>query len=143
MTFDLLAPAIRKLRKDIPERVAEATNEVAIVFLESVIRFTPVDTTKALSNWQVSLNEATEGVIGARVPGVAGSTKAASAAEAVAAGRRELRNRRVGIEIHISNNAPYIDLLNDGSISEQPGNFVAKARVLTEIQIRNTKIKLD
>lgn len=144
MTFELLGPAIENLRKKvIPERVAAATNEVAVVLLDGLVQFTPVDTTKALSNWQVGLGDALSGVIPARVPGVGGSTKAAAAAETVAAGRRALTNRRVGTEIHVANNAPYIELLNDGTHSAQPGNFVAKARVLAQVQIRNTKIDLS
>lgn len=139
-----LAAKMRDLQKQIPVRVALATNKVAEVILETAAESTPYDTTKALSNWQVSLGTRSFLEIEARVPGKAGSTRPLSLAMTKADGISEMQGRKVGVEIHIVNNASYIDDLNvTGAISQQAGEFVQKAILQGRLQVQKTIIRLD
>ncbi len=142
MTFSLLSGEIAKLRVRIEKEVAMATNEVAMVIMKTAAVNTQVDTSQALSNWQVSLNVGLKTFIGPRVPGFGGSTKFASYSSAVSAAQRKLVKRRVGTAIHIVNNAPYIDKLNYGSFTRLPAGFVEKALLAGQNQILKTKLKL-
>lgn len=141
MTFDLLAGQISKIRKQIPEEVNKATQKVAKVILETAAGNTPVDTTKAISNWQVTQNRSASSILGPKVPGTKGSTRQASLQITIDEGVAAMKGRRVGTEIHIANNAPYIDGLNDGSSRTQPGAFVEKANLAGRIQIQQTQIR--
>lgn len=142
MTFELLPAAMADLQRRIPLIVAEATNQVAEDIHFTAADNTPVDTTKALSNWRVGVGGAPGGVIGPQVPGLGGATKQASLAATVAEGKTEMEGRRVGIPIHISNNAPYIEGLNNGSISQQPGAFVQLAELAGQRKIAATRLNL-
>lgn len=142
MTIHNLSAAIKKLRERIPVAVNEATKEVAIEILSVAASNTPVDTTKAISNWQIGVGSAPSGVVPPHVPGSAGSTKGQSLAITVDKGKAKLVNRKVGSDIHVTNNADHIDGLNDGTISKQPGQFVQKAELAGTIKIANTKLRL-
>jgi len=142
MTIDNLGGAIRKLRKRIPVAVKEATDAVAIEILETAADNTPVDTTEALSNWRVGVGSVPLGAVGPLVPGTGGSTKQASLQQVSDSGKTKLAPRKVGTEIHIANNAPHIDGLNDGSISQQPGQFVQKGILAGRMKLANTRLRL-
>lgn len=143
MSFELLPAAIDKLQKQIPVAVAKATNEIAFEILRVVASNTPVDTSKAISNWRVSLHSTFAGDVEAHYEGVHGSTKELSVQRTIDLGKQRLSNRIVGTEIHIFNNADYIDGLNDGTISRQPGLFVQKALLAGKIKIQKTQIRLE
>jgi hypothetical protein len=59
--------------------------------------------------------------------GFAGSTQEASASEALFQGEHQLRLKKPGMPIYITNNAPYIRALNDGSSMQEPAGFVERA----------------
>ena len=142
MTFELLPAAIGRLHKRVYREVNKATQKVAAVILETAADGTPVDTTQALSNWQVGKGSGPNSFIGPRVPGSAGSTKLASLRITVDQGKYAMKNRVVGSTIHIVNNAPYIDGLNDGTISRQPAGFVQKAMLAGDSQLAATRLDL-
>lgn len=142
MNISRLSGAIKALRAKIPEEVNRATKEVAMVVLETAASATPVDTTQALSNWQIGVGARPITFIGPHVPGFAGVTKYASLSVVESEGNKALQNRQVGVDIHIVNNADYIEGLNDGTISRQPGQFVEKALLAGRLQIQRTKLRL-
>lgn len=129
MTFANLASAIASLRAEIPKLVSVETVKIAKVVLKVASENTPVDTTKAISNWQVGVGNAPTNVLNPYVPGSGGSTQIASIIATNNVGAAKLNRRKYGQTIHIVNNADYIEGLNDGSISRQPGGFVEKAIV--------------
>jgi len=116
--------------------------KVASVILETAAANTPVDTTQALSNWQIGIGSGPSSFIGPKVPGKFGSTKPASLTITVREGKSAMKGRTVGSEIHIVNNAPYIDGLNDGTISRQPSAFVQKAILAGNNQLAATRLDL-
>lgn len=119
--------------------IGDTGNEVAKLFTEVLVgqltTVTPVDTSKALSNWQVSLEQPNTLEIDALVLGSKGSTALASADQARGRARDILKKKKAGQTIYISNNASYIRDLNDGSSKQAPAGFI-------EITITQCKNKL-
>jgi hypothetical protein len=102
----------------------------AIAASGAVIRATPVDTGVARSNWQVELDRPASGVIPAHAPGQGlGSGEAANAQTAIDLATERIRRYDPARhqEIHLTNNAPYIGRLNNGSSAQAPRNFVRRA----------------
>jgi hypothetical protein len=113
-------------------RALELTKFVAFRTLEYLVDVTPVDTSKALSNWVVSVSGSTYGAsaIPALVPGAGGSSQAASAAIAKANGKEALKRARAGSPVAIINVVPYIVALNEGSSQQAPAGFVDRATLV-------------
>jgi hypothetical protein len=111
---------------------AKRKTMAAIKYLATI---TPVDTSRALSNWQVNLGEPAAVGRGPFYPGLAGSTAEASTAATIAYAEAVLQNKKPGQPIYISNVLPYIRALNDGSSTQHPGGFIEAAMLL----IRTTK----
>ena len=104
---------------------------------------TPVDTSNALSNWQVSLDAPIENEIGPYSLGSKGSTRNESASSAINEAQSVLDNKQPGQIIYISNNAPYIQDLNDGSSAQSPGGFDESAVIIGVQYIQSNKIVLE
>lgn len=104
--------------------------DVTMAIVGDLVRVTPVDTSQALSNWQVSINAPVAAAIPPYVPGEAGSSRAASGAEAVQVARATLSRKQPGQSIYISNVLPYIVPLNNGSSRQQPAGFVERALLI-------------
>lgn len=114
--------------------------KIALAADQAVVSGTPVDTGRARSNWIVQKGSPRDGVIDPYVEGESGSTGAANVQAALNQGEKVIRSYKYGDEIHITNNLPYIQELNDGSSAQASENFVEEA-VLTAIQaVRNSRI---
>lgn len=109
---------------DLATRVARnadrVVRKVALAADQAVVIATPVDTGRARANWIANLN--------APAPGPTADTdrgggKAISQAASVIAGYDGDRHA----EIHITNNLPYIQRLNEGSSYQAPADFVQTA----------------
>jgi hypothetical protein len=94
------------------ERVADYANfakqVTATSILESLVMATPVDTSKALSNWQLATTNPVNHPIEAYAPGRYGSTAALSMLATLRAGDVIAAQSRPGQEIVISNVVDYI-----------------------------------
>lgn len=131
-TFGSLATKLEKLAPRAGGSSAPA-NKVAAAILQDLVYATPVDTSKALSNWQVNLDQPPATDIPAYSVGTRGSTRQASAAQTLAAGASVLAARKPGQKIFISNLTPYIGKLDSGDGSPgQPHavHFGARARLV-------------
>jgi antitoxin (DNA-binding transcriptional repressor) of toxin-antitoxin stability system len=98
--------------------------------VKHLLEVTPVDTTKAMSNWLVGIGEPQKVELEARVEGEAGSSKAASAAATYAETDRLIRTVKAGQTVYITNNTPYIGRLNAGSSSQAPAGFIEGAGLI-------------
>lgn len=111
-----------------PEKIKEAANEVTSkMIMQMVVELgetTPVDTSQAISNWQVGILSPRTDFIEPHFYGVAGSTKGISMSKMVGIAASATYPRRFGQVVFISNNAPYITDLNNGSSRQAPANFV-------------------
>jgi hypothetical protein len=117
------------------ERTNAHTQRRVIAAIRYLAYETPVDTSRALSNWQVSLDYPVEYGRQPFYTGAAGSTREASAQATIAFAEAILEQRKPGQTIYISNVMPYIRRLNEGSSTQSPGGFVEAAQAI----IRMTK----
>lgn len=120
----------------VEKKAALRVNAAALAIVRDLTVHTPVDTTRALSNWIVSIGQRDPSYIDPWVPGFAGSTKAASAAEVMALARLILKSRKPGQPIYISNNAPYIRRLNEGYSKQEPAGFVERAVIVGRRELK-------
>lgn len=114
--------------------IGELSNQAAIrvgrAILKDLVNVTPVDTSKAESNWQVSIAAPVVSDIPAYLEGKRGSTASASADAAIAAGEAVLARKKPGQTLYISNVTPYIAELDNGSSRQFAGNFRARAALI-------------
>ncbi len=117
-----------KKRWERAERVVDQLlREVALIADRELVLQTPVDTGRARSNWIVAVGEPATQIIEPYSPGSKGSSGSENANAAIAQGVAVIGLRRSGETISISNNLPYIGLLNAGSSAQAPAQFVQAA----------------
>lgn len=124
-----LARRIEKIEKELPNNVSALTVEVATKVIEQLVssppQGTPVDTSKAESNWQVGVGRRPGAYLPAHILGAKGSTAGASAAIVMADALAALAGRKAGQVIYISNVAPYIrKLAYEGHSKQSPPGWV-------------------
>lgn len=105
--------------------VEKAIKDVAKNVGTMVIYSTPIDTSRARLNWQTTLDQpATSKLLQYPEKPTDPSVGTASALENL---RATVDKYTIGKTVFITNNIEYIQKLNDGSSSQAPANFVAKA----------------
>jgi hypothetical protein len=137
-----LAARIRLARQNVRLETIRVVKEVAIEIVNTLVDNTPVDTSKALSNWQVSIGSSIKSTRQAIVAGKFGSTQSVSAAATKAEGAGNVQGFVIGTPIHITNNLSYIKGLNDGTISRQPSGFVQKAMLVGRDHLKLVKVSI-
>lgn len=98
--------------------------------VEYIIRSTPVDTGKAIANWQVTLDMPSAVAIDPYIKGREGSTYEINVDQALQAAKAVIGAARPGQEIWIQNVLPYIQRLNEGWSTQNPGGFVEAAQLI-------------
>ena len=144
MSLKSLSRKMKKRVQTMERKLNEATVQVALVVIEAVAKATPVDTTKAMSNWQLKADY-NETVLPPYSPGHKGDTSASSLKAVIRQARGFLRTYKGG-EIKLFNNAPYIKRLNEGYSKQAPAGFIeisvlearhkALGRVLGKLRVR-------
>ncbi len=144
-----LVPRIQQVIDNFKTERERIVKLAAKSILKTLVYNTPVDTSKALSNWQASLGSPITSTRDAIFEGKNKSTKSTSAAAALSLGEIQINKftvdkwgTTVGNEIHITNNLDYIEGLNNGTISKQPGAFVEKAIQLADSVVKSQDIML-
>lgn len=131
-----LANDLDQKNKNVKQAASEAAKKLALIALERLVNETPVDTSTALSNWQISVGIPATSFIDAYVPGYLGYTASASIRQAIAVGKANLETKKPGQTIYLTNNTPYIRDLNSGSSKQAPAGFVEA----TMLVVRTTKL---
>lgn len=136
------------LAKDIKRRdkaIRETASRRAVIFAEAIVvelaTDTPVDTSEAISNWQVALSAPVAHDIPPWQPGFAGSTYTYSRNATIAAAKRQLKVKKPGEKIYISNLAAHIIALNQGSSKQAPAGFIEAAIIRARNKAKQTKLK--
>lgn len=125
-----LANDVDKLADKIGQAASDHAVATALTIVGDLVYHTPVDTSQALSNWDVTVGAPADDPHGPYVAGKHGSTQRASAAAALAQAKDTLKNKKPGQSIFIANNLPYIRRLNDGYSAQVPAGFVERAVLL-------------
>jgi len=136
-----LATSLEKKAKAIDEAASKLAVDTALTIVGDLAFKTPVDTSQALSNWQVSLGSPVDSKIPPYYPGEGGSTRNSSAQSTIDAAKNALKQKRPGVTIYISNVLPYIRRLNDGYSKQAPAGFVERAVLIGRKMRKNFKIK--
>lgn len=120
---------IRVRGKRVEENADALVRKVAVAVDTAVVLATPVDTGRARANWQVELGEVSNDSEVTSFPeGKGGDSGAAAAMQAINAGKNQINTYASRFkEIHIYNNLPYIQRLNDGYSAQAPAGFVESA----------------
>lgn len=138
--------ALAKLCNGLPDRIERAASDLAVSFVKAVdvdlLNHTPVDVTEAVSNWQASLNAPTYAPLPAIVPGSRGSTAVQSISAAKAHVERTVKDKEPGEKIFLSNLAPHIIDLNNGTSSQEPAGFFQRGLLVGELFIRRAGLRI-
>ena len=111
-----------RVRSDkLVKNIDQLVRKVALAVDTAVVIGTPVDTGRARANWQVGLGSAPDGTLPAP------SSPEEGLANALSAGQVTIGAYKGGTIIHITNNLPYIEALNNGHSSQAPAGYVEKA----------------
>lgn len=122
---------------DSVERIKyETMARYILAIVKTLLPATPVDTSEALSNWQVGRSAGP--AIGPHVPGVLGSTESASTAIAIRNAEAAIRANRYADALVIFNAAGHIRALDEGSSRQAPAGFIAKAVLAGKLAARRS-----
>lgn len=129
---------LKKLSKDV-KRIAVQLNKeanerakgAAFAATKALILATPVDTSRALSNWRVAVGFPKTKEIEPFYPGEQGTTWAASTAAAIREAKASLANKKPGQNVFITNNVKYIELLNEGRSTQAPPGWIQEVGMLS------------
>lgn len=110
--------------RQVADNTDKLVRKVALAADQAIVMRTPVDTGRARANWIVNIGSAAPDVIEAYAPGKDGNTAAANTQAALDQAEATIKNYVGGNEIHITNNLPYIQRLNDGYSAQAPRGFV-------------------
>lgn len=99
--------------------VADAVKRVAFNISAELISTTPVDTGWARSNWVISIGEPISSPVGSR-------DAVDQSAQADGQARMLVYDVMQGA-VHITNNVPYIEVLNTGHSPQAPAGFIEAA----------------
>ncbi len=119
--------ADRQIRVVIGDLEAFATRIVKRIALNAtanLIETTPVDTGWARANWVLEIGAPFRGTAGTREQAESGRIDASAQQSGIAA---VATGYKLGPEIFLSNNVPYITRLNEGSSAQAPAAFVQAA----------------
>jgi hypothetical protein len=120
MSIDLnsIDRAIETVKVKLDKEAVNASRKVAFAIDNTLVLATPVDTGRARANWLPSLNVAITSVTDAVDKSGSGAIAKLSSV---------MSNFKLGDDVYISNNLPYIGRLNDGYSKQAPIGFVEKA----------------
>lgn len=131
---------IKIIAEGIESNTNKTTRQVALVADRELVLATPVDTGRARSNWFVNLNSPATKQIDPYDPGENGSTAGTNAQAAIDQAKAVIATRKIGQDIYISNNLPYIERLNEGYSKQAPKQFVESAVQRATKVVKNTRV---
>lgn len=138
-TLANLADDLFRIANSYPLAVAANVSiECAKVILADLLAHTPVDTSTAVSNWQIGLDRPIINTLPAYFPGKDGLTAQASREAAWRAALSILALKKEGQAVYLGNALPYIRKLNDGSSTQAPAGFIERAELVGRLFAENT-----
>lgn len=129
-----------KFNKDVKKRVTIYKRKFAQTIAWELIMATPVDTSKALSNWIASLGQPNGKAIDAYCVGFHGSSEAISSSMAYSRANAVIQRAKIGEIVYISNNVDYIELLNMGYSPQAERNFIQHSVSRSVEQMQRVKL---
>jgi hypothetical protein len=137
-----LANSLDRRADKLDQAASDAAVEVAVILVSKLTAFTPVDTSNALSNWQVGLGAPVDDTRRPYFWGTRGSTAHTSAMATIAAAKAVLSGKKPGEVIFISNSVDYIMDLERGTSEQAPNGFMDISLALTRKDMRKIRLKV-
>lgn len=139
------AKRMTRLGSTIEDNADQVVRKAVLAVDQAVVLATPVDKGRARSNWVAELDTAFSGEVEPYVPGEGGSTGGANAQAAMnqAAATAAKYDGDRHSEVHITNNLPYIQALNDGHSAQAPADFVGEAIQAGAAAVRGARLLED
>lgn len=97
---------LNKAIKEVPKEAKKLQTKIALDGLGRIVLKTPVKLGRARGNWQVGINESPQGF--------EENTFDKSGGRTIRVGGQIIKNAPAYSKIHITNNVPYIEALEDG-----------------------------
>lgn len=119
-----LAKRALEAKKQVNRMANEMAKDKAVKVAARLILGTPVDTSAAESNWQVSVGFPKTRDLPPYFPGFARSTAVQSAIAAIEEAKRSVAKKKPGQLVYIVNNSEYIQYLNEGRSPQAPAGFI-------------------
>ena len=117
--------AIRGNAQELRDRIELKVKRAATTLLQQLVANTPIQTGQARANWQASIGSADTSFIGG--PKSIHPPNSIDYAGYEGRATAVIQGWTSGETIFITNNAPYIQRLNDGYSSQAPAGFVESA----------------
>jgi hypothetical protein len=133
---------MKNLQRNIEVSTNEIAKDVALELVKILVNRTPVDTSTALSNWQVGINRPVGSTIPPHFPGIGGSSAGSSRAATIAKATAMIASKKPGQPIYVSNLLDYIEDLNDGTSRQAPKGFVEMAIDAAKQRVAKAKLKI-
>lgn len=131
-SFSALAAKLEKRVAVVSDAANADKKEAARAVLADLVLVTPVDTSRAVSNWQIGVGVKPESELAPYFPGRRGSTAELSSNTALSVGLSKIEQVQPGQPIFISNLTPYIGELDSGSSRQFAGGFRARATIVAK-----------
>src|SRR5436190_590908 len=107
-----MSTVVKSYSRAVTRAGEEAVKLIATDGIVAIVDATPVDSTKAVSNWKVAHGSAFSGIVGPRIPGSKAGSGAGAAKNAMKAeGKGRIKFFKSAVSMYISNRVPYIGLL--------------------------------
>lgn len=116
--------------------------EASSAMLRELVEVTPVDTSEAVSSWEVGIGVKPVATRAPFFSGRRGSTRGASSAKAIEEGLAAIKAKRPGQSVYLSNAAPYIGDLDDGSSTQFAGGFINRSLIVFRVTFQATVKRL-
>lgn len=135
-----LSKAFLTKKKEIKTRANLGKIRLAQAVAWNLIMTTPVDTSKALSNWIAGISSPKYKIRKAYFVGMHGSTHSQSSSMAYSIANAVIQRAKAGQIIYITNSVDYIELLNKGYSLQAPDGFIELAVEQSVKQLKGMKL---
>lgn len=139
--FSQMPTVVNMVAQGMQAGMDAAVKSIVEAGIETIADQTPVDTTRAVSNWQTTIGSPASGEVPPVVPGSKGGTGASAARSAVKARARAAVSGLKGAKsVYITNVVPYIGVLEYGDAKHRPSGMVSKG--LQAMALRASSIQI-
>lgn len=142
-SFIELPKYVKSIEIALAPALTEAHRRIAEEGVVAVTDATPVDTSKAVTNWQVSIGVPNTKEIPGKVPSVKGSLAKQARDIAASIGVTKLKTLQYMQTAFIANGVPYIGLLENGGPKHRANNMTSKAMQAMVAYAKTIKLNVN
>lgn len=138
-SLNTLSKSMRRKAQRLPMLANELAQAGSRATLRELVQITPVDTSEAVSNWQIGLGVRPPMSLVPHFLGRRGSTRGPSSTKSIDEGEILINVKKPGTSLFISNTAKHIGDLDGGSSMQFAGGFVPRALIVFRLAVQKAK----